>query len=98
MSHPTTSCVNVTNCRRGFFPTPAGGGRSPPLLAACGLELVACRLRLLSIGHIDARQFAARLGELVFTISNIQCVSIPALSTILAFIALISCRTCPALS
>jgi len=35
------------------------------------LELGAWSLMLLSIGHIDARQFAARPGELVFTISYI---------------------------
>jgi len=62
-----------------------------------GLGLGAWSLMLLSIGHIDARQFAARLGELVFTISNIWCVSIPALSTALTFIALISGWTCLAL-
>ena len=61
------------------------------------LALAAWSLWLLSIGHIDARQFAARLGELVFTISNIFCVPIPALSAALAFIALVRGWTGPAL-
>ena len=67
------------------------------IVAAWSLELGAWSLELLSIGHIDARQYAARPGELVFTISNVLCFSIPAGSTISAFIALVSGWTCPAL-
>ena len=44
----TRSCVNVTYCRT----------------LRVRLKLVAWRLELLSIGHIDARQFVARAWRL----------------------------------
>ena len=55
---------------------------------ACGLKLVACCLELVSIGHIDARQFVA---PLVFTIGYILNVAVPASSTVQALVALLGC-------